>query len=95
MDAQSLVGKLNDNGITVRAARNTALADVAADLPPPVLAQLIGIRIGTAIRWAGYARRDWSAYLTARLQDTRRRTELGTRLAPARLSGQQRLGQRL
>lgn len=60
MDAHSLAIKLNANGIIVRAARNTAIAELAADLPPPVLAELVGIGLTTATRWAHHARRDWS-----------------------------------
>jgi len=67
MDAHSLAQKLNDNGIVVRAARNTALAELAADLPPAVLAELIGIGVTTATRWAAQARRDWTPYLAARI----------------------------
>jgi hypothetical protein len=67
MDAASLSQKLGAHGIDVRAARNTALADLAADLPPAVLAQLVGIGISTAIRWANHARRDWTPYLATRL----------------------------
>src|SRR6266542_3120097 len=66
MDAHSLAFKLNDHGINVRAARNTALGELAADLPPPVLAELVGIGITTATRWARYASRDWRPYLAAR-----------------------------
>jgi hypothetical protein len=50
----------------VRAARNTGLADLAADLPPPVLADLVGIGLTTATRWAHQARRDWSPYVATR-----------------------------
>jgi hypothetical protein len=71
MDAHSLATKLNNHGIVVRAAHNTALAELAADLPPPVLAELIGIGLTTATRWANYARRDWSPFLAARAADQR------------------------
>jgi len=69
MDANSLAEKLNDNGIVVRAARNTALAELAADLPPAVLAELVGIGVTTATRWAAHARRDWIPYLAARIDN--------------------------
>jgi hypothetical protein len=69
MDAHSLAEKLNDHGISARAARNTALAQLAADLPPAVLAELTGIGVTTATRWSNYARRDWSPYLATPAAD--------------------------
>jgi integrase len=66
LTANTLATKLNNRGINVRAARNTALADLAADLPPPVLADLVGIGLTTATRWAHQARRDWSPYVATR-----------------------------
>jgi hypothetical protein len=70
MDAPSLAAKLNDHGIKVRAARNTALAQLAADLPPKVLAELVGIGVSTAARWARHANRDWNPYIAARTHDS-------------------------
>jgi hypothetical protein len=61
--------KLGRHGITVRAARNAALAALAADLPSPILADLTGMHRHTAIRWVAYARRDWAEYLAARAED--------------------------
>ncbi|MED7828436.1 hypothetical protein [Streptomyces chiangmaiensis] len=63
--------KLNRHGISVCAARNSALAALAADLPSPILADLTGMHRDTAIRWVAYARRDWAAYLAARADDQR------------------------
>lgn len=53
-------------GIHVRPARGAALCDLAADLPAPVLAELLGLSIGTATRWTALVARDWTDYLTAR-----------------------------
>ncbi|MFD5540769.1 hypothetical protein ACFWIJ_23865 [Streptomyces sp. NPDC127079] len=61
--------QLNPHGISVRAARNSALAPLAADLPSPILADLTGMHRHTAIRWVTYARRDWAEYLAARAED--------------------------
>jgi hypothetical protein len=61
--------RLRTYGISARAARNTALITMAADLPAPLLADLLGLHIATAVRWAGYARRDWESYLAHRRQD--------------------------
>ena len=51
-----------------RAARGraTALINLAAELPPPLLVDLLGISIGTANHYARHASTDWSAYLNAR-----------------------------
>ena len=56
----ALTTRLSRHGINVRTARNGALAALAADLPAPVLADLLGMHIHTAIRWVGYARGDWA-----------------------------------
>ena len=53
-------------GLRVRPARNAALCALAADLPAPVLADLLGLRITTAVRWAHLVRRDWTSYLASR-----------------------------
>ncbi|WP_371097044.1 hypothetical protein [Streptomyces sanglieri] len=39
-----------------------------ADLPASVLADFTGTSISNATRWAGYARRDWFAYIASRTQ---------------------------
>ena len=62
----ALTTRLSRHGINVRTARNGALAALAADLPAPVLADLLGMHIHTAVRWVGYARGDWAEYLAAR-----------------------------
>lgn len=69
--SERLAGRLRSHGIGIRPGRNTALAELAADLPTPVLASLVGIGITTALRWARYARRDWTPYLAARADATR------------------------
>jgi len=62
----ALSGRLNRYGITIRTARNGALAALAEDLPAAVLADLLDIHLHTAIRWVKHARRDWADYLAAR-----------------------------
>lgn len=51
-------------------ARATALINLAADLPAPVLADLLGLHIQTATAWARHAGADWTAYLAARIDTT-------------------------
>lgn len=50
-------------------ARAGALITLAAQIPPPVLAQLLGLHVTTAERWARYAQDDWATYLQARLEE--------------------------
>ena len=57
-------------GIFVRPGRGAALAGLAADLPAPVLAELLGLSITTAIRWAALAARDNAAYIAARMESS-------------------------
>jgi hypothetical protein len=46
--------------------RAAALIHLAADLPAPVLVDLLGISIDTANQWAKHASSDWAAYLATR-----------------------------
>lgn len=66
IDGHSLTNLLNRHGITVRLARNAALATLASDLPAAILADLLGLHVNTAVRWVAYARRDWTDYLALR-----------------------------
>ena len=61
---------------------------LAADLPAPILADLLGLHITTAVRWVGYARRDWSAYLAARADELRSRTAVGKESSEASDEGE-------
>lgn len=54
-------------GIFIRPARGAALSALAADLPAPVLADLLGISIETAARWGALAARDNADYVAARI----------------------------
>lgn len=67
-------GRLREHGIKTRSTRNTAIITLASDLPVPILAELLGLHITTAERWVGYARRDWTAYLTVRDSEQRAST---------------------
>ena len=62
----ALRNSLVRHGIRPQAGRNTALAGLASDLPPVVLAELLDVGVTTAIRWANHARRDWAPYLAER-----------------------------
>lgn len=58
--------KLLEHGIDTRPARNAALIALLEDIPPPILADTLGLHINTAVRWTDIARRDWTTYLAAR-----------------------------
>ncbi|WP_328399852.1 hypothetical protein [Nocardia sp. NBC_00403] len=58
--------RLNQHGITPHASRNTALLTLATELPAAVLADLLGLHPGTAVRWVRIAKRDWHTYLAER-----------------------------
>lgn len=51
-----------------RAARNTALLQLGAELPSIVLADLLGIHIGTAERWNAAAGARWANYAATHLR---------------------------
>lgn len=57
---------LNRAGIFAGIGRSGALAALAEDLPAPVIADLLGVHINTAVRWTRVVQRDWSHYLAAR-----------------------------
>lgn len=82
--------KLLGHGIDARPARNAALIALLEDVPPPILADILGLHIGTAVRWADIARRDWTAYLAAR--DAEPHSPGDTRNAPDGQPGQAATG---
>lgn len=47
-------------------SRGAALINLATDLPAPVLADILGMHVNTAVRWVRHAKRDWASYLVAR-----------------------------
>ncbi|WP_328741340.1 hypothetical protein OHA91_39485 (plasmid) [Streptomyces erythrochromogenes] len=61
-----LARALAEHGIPVRPARATALVQLAQDMPPAVLAPLLGLHVITALQWRHRAGADWTAYLQAR-----------------------------
>lgn len=57
-----LSARLASIGIHPRAARNGALLQLAGEVPPIVLADLLGISVNAAVRWVQAASGDWSSY---------------------------------
>jgi hypothetical protein len=41
---------------------------LAAELPAPVLAEMLDIHINTALQWATIGQQDWASYLAARIE---------------------------
>ncbi|RSS53554.1 hypothetical protein EF912_18190 [Streptomyces sp. WAC07061] len=64
--ASSLARALTGHGIPIRASRVTALVQLAEEMPPAVLAPLLGLHVITALQWRRRAATDWTAYLQAR-----------------------------
>ena len=54
--------RLRAHGVPVMAGRRTALIDLAAQMPAAVLADSIGFRPATAVRWRHQAGADWNRY---------------------------------
>jgi len=66
--AQSLSRRLKRIGVDCQARRIAALVDIAGHIPAPVLADLLGLGILTATRWAEIAGRPWGDYPALRQQ---------------------------
>jgi integrase len=64
--AGRLGGRLRALGIYAATGRRAALLDLAAQLPAAVLADLLGLTPGTAVRWMRQAGADWSGYAAER-----------------------------
>jgi hypothetical protein len=58
----TFVRRLNALGIHARSNRNTAMLQLAAELPAVVIADLLGIHVGTATRWVHQASGNWTSY---------------------------------
>jgi hypothetical protein len=58
--------QLVERGIQPLTARNAAMFQLAAEIPTPILADVLGVAANTAARWAALASRDWSQYTAQR-----------------------------
>lgn len=67
--AQRIVNKLRNHGLEVISARNTAMLEAVADLPPIVISDLFGVSATSAHRWARFAQDSWADYLAACTDD--------------------------
>jgi hypothetical protein len=66
MSPTTMSTRLRNLGIEPRAARNTALLQLGAELPSLVLADLLGVHINTAERWNAAAGARWTNYAATR-----------------------------
>jgi hypothetical protein len=66
-------------GVEVRKCRNAAKLQLASDLPPSVLADLLGFHISTVAGWFQLAGGDWVGYAAARMGQ---REQVGNAGAP-------------
>jgi hypothetical protein len=64
--AERLRERLAERGLSLRSTRNAALMALAAELPVPVLADLLGLHVNTSVAWVRAARGDWSAYAASK-----------------------------
>jgi hypothetical protein len=63
---ENIRSQLVARGIQPLASRNAAMFQLAAEIPTPILADLLGLTPNTATRWAALAARDWSQYTAQR-----------------------------
>jgi integrase len=66
---ENIRSELVAHGIRPHYARHAAMFHLAADLPTPVLAELLGISPTTASRWAAPSARTWAQYTAMRRGD--------------------------
>ena len=62
----TLARRLRKLNISAAHLRTASIMDLAAEIPPAVLADLIGIYPTTAARWTHAAGGDWAFYVAAR-----------------------------
>jgi hypothetical protein len=65
-----LIRRLGELGIPTRATRNAALLQLAAEVPPTVLADLLGLHPYTTVGWVKAAGGDWNRYAADRSRAT-------------------------
>ncbi|MEV0188293.1 hypothetical protein ACIPYS_07875 [Kitasatospora sp. NPDC089913] len=82
ISATTLCRRLTAHHIPIRPARTTALVQLAQDLPPAILAPMLGLHVVTAQHWRRRAATDWTAYLQARRASSRAKPAIdpGTRV---------------
>ena len=82
LTAQTIMKRLRNLGINLLGARNTALQSLAVEVPPPLVAELLGYSYNVTQRHAEIAAQPWAGYVTSRQPAT----ECGPRYCPAKRS---------
>ncbi|MFC4004601.1 hypothetical protein ACFS2C_19260 [Prauserella oleivorans] len=62
LHAHSLSARIRTLGVDPRPDRNSALLELARELPPAVVGKLLGLHPGTAAKWAEIAGSSWARY---------------------------------
>jgi len=62
----TLATRLRRIGVEPRLMRNTARAQLAAEIPSSLLCEIIGINSNTAVAWASRAAGNWTSYVNER-----------------------------
>lgn len=66
---ENIRGELVARGIRPNHARKAAMFHLAASMPTPILAELLGLSPATAGRWAELSARTWAQYTSMRSRD--------------------------
>jgi hypothetical protein len=77
MHTRSIMNRLREVGINVLGARNSALRNLIAEMPPPVVAKLLGFSDTCTQRHAELAAQPWARYAP---QPPERQTRMSERL---------------
>jgi hypothetical protein len=64
LDPQSIMMRLRRLGINLLSGRNSAIQNLVAEVPPPLVAELLGYSYQVAHRHAEIAAQPWSKYVT-------------------------------
>ena len=75
----ALSAPLGRRGINLQAGKTAALITLAREVPPSVLADLLGLSLEATTRWSALAGHDWADYPRTRLADTGSPDETGQR----------------
>ncbi len=78
MHPTHLARRLGKLGVDCLASRNTALLQLAAEVPAAVVADLLGLNASTATKWAQLAGGNWTRYAADRAGTHRRGASPGT-----------------
>jgi hypothetical protein len=64
LEAQHVMKRLRHLGINLLGARNSAIQNLVAEVPPPLVAELLGYSHQVTQRHAELAAQPWSRYVT-------------------------------